>query len=129
MNVLDKIVLYLSAILCGHCQKELLKSQKITLRVNTNKYIETLTLSAIIRYNPLQDRSTEREAMRKQLVLIIPILAAMISMIAMVGQNAVNAQNMSTPETNMTTGTNATMGGNMTSGNISYLGPTNMTTP
>lgn len=40
--------------------------------------------------------------MRKQLVLIIPILAAMIGMIAIVGLNTVNAQNMSTPETNMT---------------------------
>jgi hypothetical protein len=68
--------------------------------------------------------------MRKQLVLIIPILAAMIGMIAIVGLNAVSAQNMSTPETNMTIG-NATSGnmtiGNATSGNMT--GPTNMTSP
>jgi hypothetical protein len=63
-------------------------------------------------------RRTEREAMRKQLVLIISILAAMIGMFAMAGLNSVNAQNMSTPETNMT-------GGNATSGNMT--GPTNMT--
>ena len=70
--------------------------------------------------------------MRKQLVLIIPILAAMIGMFAIVGLNSVNAQNMSTPETNMTGG-NATMGGNMTSGNATMggnmAGPTNMTSP
>jgi hypothetical protein len=70
--------------------------------------------------------------MRKQLVLIIPILAAMIGMFAIVGLNSVNAQNMSTPETNMTGG-NATMGGNMTGGNATMggnmTGPTNMTTP
>jgi len=68
--------------------------------------------------------------MRKQLVLIIPILAAMIGMIAIVGLDSVNAQNMSTPETNMTGG-NATSGnmtgGNATSGNMT--GSTNMTTP
>ena len=58
--------------------------------------------------------------MRKQLVLIIPILAALIGMFAIAGLNAVNAQNMSTPETNMTSG-------NATSGNSSYLGPTNLT--
>ena len=62
--------------------------------------------------------------MSKQLVLIIPILAAMIGMIAIVGLDSVNAQNMSTPETNMTSG-NATSG-NMTSGNMT--GSTNMTT-
>jgi hypothetical protein len=70
--------------------------------------------------------------MRKQLVLIIPLLAAMIGMFAIVGLNSVNAQNMSTPETNMTGG-NATMGGNMTSGNATMGGnmtaPTNMTSP
>jgi hypothetical protein len=77
----------------------------------------------------LLDRRTERKAMKKQLVLVIPLLAAMIGMFAIVGLSSVNAQNMSTPETNMTAGTNATMGGNMTSGNSSYLGPTNMTTP
>ena len=70
--------------------------------------------------------------MRKQLVLIIPLLAAMIGVFAIVGLNSVNAQNMSTPETNMTGG-NATMGGNMTSGNATMggnmTGPTNMTSP
>jgi hypothetical protein len=36
MKVLDKIIHFLSAILCGHC-RELLKSQKkITLRVYTD---------------------------------------------------------------------------------------------
>ena len=70
--------------------------------------------------------------MTKQLVLIIPILAAMIGMFAIVGLNSVNAQNMSTPETNYTGGSNATMDGNMTSGNTTsenMAGPTNMTTP
>jgi len=62
----------------------------------------------------LLDRKSKRKAMRKQLVLIIPILAAMIGMFAIVGLNSVNAQNMSTPETNMTSMSNATMGGNMT---------------
>jgi hypothetical protein len=65
--------------------------------------------------------------MRKQLVLVIPLLAAMIGMFAIVGVTSANAQNMSTPETNMTSG-NMTSG-NMTSGNSSYLGPTNMTSP
>jgi hypothetical protein len=68
--------------------------------------------------------------MRKQLVLIIPILAAMIGMLAVVGLNSAIAQNMSTPETNMTGG-NATMSGNMTGGNATMsgnmTGPTNMT--
>ena len=56
--------------------------------------------------------------MRKQLVLIIPILAAMIGMLAIVGLDSANARNVSTPETNMTGGTNmtnSTMAGNMTS--------------
>ena len=52
--------------------------------------------------------------MRKQLVLIIPILAAMLGMLAIVGLNSVNAQNMSTPETNMTSMSNSTMGDDMT---------------
>ena len=52
--------------------------------------------------------------MRTQLVLIIPILAAMIGMIAIVGLNSANAQNMSTPENNMTGMSNSTMGGYMT---------------
>ena len=69
--------------------------------------------------------------MRKQLVLIIPILAAMIGMIAIVGLNTVNA-NMTSSESNYTSGTNAT-GGNITSGTNAtggnMAGPTNMTTP
>ena len=52
--------------------------------------------------------------MKTQLVLIIPILAAMIGMLAIVGLNSVNAQNMSIPETNMTSMSNSTMGENMT---------------
>ena len=52
--------------------------------------------------------------MRKQLILIIPILGAMIGMVTIFGLNSVNAQNMSTPETNMTGMTNMTMDGNMT---------------
>ena len=66
--------------------------------------------------------------MRKQLVLIIPILAAMIGMFAIVGLNSVNAQNMSAPESNMTGG-NTTIG-NITGGNVGNMtSPTNMTTP
>jgi len=52
--------------------------------------------------------------MRKQLVLIIPLLGAMVGMFAMVGVSSVNAQNMSTPESNMTGMSYATMSGNMT---------------
>jgi hypothetical protein len=62
----------------------------------------------------LLDRRTEMKAMKKQLVLVIPLLVAMIGMFAIVGLSSVNAQNMSTPEINMTGGTNATMDGNMT---------------
>ena len=62
----------------------------------------------------LLDRRTERKAMKKQLVLVIPLLAAMIGMFAIVGLNTVNAQNMSTPETNMTSMSNSTMGEDMT---------------
>ena len=76
----------------------------------------------------LLDRSTERKAMKKQLVLIIPILAAMIGMFAIVGLSSVNAQNMSTPDVNMNGG-NTTIG-NMTGGNAGNMTtPTNMTTP
>ena len=65
--------------------------------------------------------------MRKQLVLIIPILAVMLSMLA-IGLNSANAQNMSTPETNMTGGSNATIGGNMTSaGNMTNESTSMMT--
>ena len=53
--------------------------------------------------------------MRREIVIIIPLLAAMVSLLAFVGLNSVNAQNMNTPDTNMAAGsnmTNATMGGN-----------------
>ena len=70
-----------------------------------------------------------RKAMRTKLVLVISLLAAMMGMFAIVGATYANAQNMSTPETNMSNMSNATMSGNMTSGNSSYLGPTNMTSP
>jgi hypothetical protein len=66
--------------------------------------------------------------MRKQLVLIIPILAAMIGMIAIVGLNTVDA-NMTSSKGNYTSETNATSG-NMTSGNAtsgSMAAPTNLT--
>jgi hypothetical protein len=60
--------------------------------------------------------------MRAQIVLIVPLIAAMIGMVAIVGLNSVSAQNMSIPETNMTAGSsmaNLTMGGNMTgAGNV-----------
>jgi hypothetical protein len=60
--------------------------------------------------------------MRTQLVLIIPLLAAMVSVLAVVGLNSVNAQNMSIPESNMTSGTNVTMGRNMTgTGNMTRI--------
>jgi hypothetical protein len=67
--------------------------------------------------------------MRKQLVLVIPLLAAMIGMFAIVGVSSANAQNMSTPESNTTSMSNVTMSGNTTSGNSSYLSATNMTSP
>ena len=66
--------------------------------------------------------------MRTQLVLIIPILAAMIGMIAIVGLNTVDA-NMTSSKGNYTSGTNVTSG-NMTSGNTTngnMASPTNMT--
>jgi hypothetical protein len=68
--------------------------------------------------------------MTKQVVLIIPILAAMIGMFAIVGLNTVSA-NMTSSESNYTSGTNATSG-NMTSGNATsgnMADPLNMTTP
>ena len=52
--------------------------------------------------------------MKKQLVLVIPLLAAMIGIIAIVGLNCKRTE-QSTPETNMTSG-NATSG-NATIGN------------
>ena len=67
--------------------------------------------------------------MRKQLVLIIPILAAMIGMFAIVGMNTADA-NMTSSKGNYTSGTNATSG-NMTSGNATsgIADPLNITTP
>jgi hypothetical protein len=66
--------------------------------------------------------------MRTQLVLIIPLLAAMVSVLAVVGLNSVNAQSMSIPESNMTSGTNATIGGNMTgAGNMTNESTSMMT--
>jgi hypothetical protein len=66
--------------------------------------------------------------MRTQLVLLIPLLAAMLGMIVIVGLNTVNA-NMTSSEKNYTSGTNATSenmtSGNATSGNLA--GPTNLT--
>ena len=67
--------------------------------------------------------------MRKQLVLIVPILAAMIGMIAILGLNTVDA-NMTSSDGNYTSGTNSTSG-NMTSGNATsgIADPLNITTP
>ena len=76
-----------------------------------------------------RSEEAEKKAMRKKLVLIIPILAAMIGMIAIVGMNTVDA-NMTSSEGNYTSGTNATSG-NMTSGNATsgIADPLNITTP
>ena len=66
--------------------------------------------------------------MRAQLILILPLLAAMLGMLAIVGLNTVTA-NMTSSESNYNSGTNATSGnmasGNATSGNMA--GPTNLT--
>jgi hypothetical protein len=63
--------------------------------------------------------------MRRQIVFILPVLAAVVSLFAAIGISSANAQTMMGNETgtNMTSATNmsnATMGGNMT-------GPENMT--
>jgi Flp pilus assembly protein CpaB len=66
--------------------------------------------------------------MRAQLILILPLLAAMLGMLAIVGLNTVDA-NMTSSKGNYTSGTNATSG-NMTSGNATsgnMAGPTNLT--
>ncbi len=57
--------------------------------------------------------------MRRQVVLILPVLAAVVSLFAAIGVSSANAQTMMGNETgtNMTSTTNmsnATMGGNMT---------------
>ena len=66
--------------------------------------------------------------MRTQLVLIVPLLAAMLGMLAIVGLNTVDA-NMTSAKGNYTSGTNATSGNmtseNATSGNMA--GITNLT--
>jgi hypothetical protein len=68
------------------------------------------------------------KTMRTQLVLIIPLLAAMASVFAVVGLNSVLAQSISIPESNMTSGTNATMCGNMTgAGNMTNASSPMMT--
>jgi hypothetical protein len=66
--------------------------------------------------------------MRKQLILIIPFLAAMLGMLAIVGLNTVDA-NMTSSKGNYSSETNATSG-NMTSGNATsgnMAGITNLT--
>jgi hypothetical protein len=66
--------------------------------------------------------------MRTQLVLIIPLLAAMLGILGIVGFNTVDA-NMTSSKGNYTSGTNATSG-NMTSGNATsgnMAGITNLT--
>ena len=66
--------------------------------------------------------------MRTQLVLIVPLLAAMLGMLAIIGLNTVDA-NMTSSKGNYTSGTNASSGnvtsGNATSGNMA--GITNLT--
>ena len=48
MKVMDKITLFLSAILCGHC-RELLKSQKkIKLRVYTDNDVHRFSTSFLL---------------------------------------------------------------------------------
>ena len=68
--------------------------------------------------------------MRTQLVLVIPLIAAMIGMLAIVGLNTVDA-NMTSSESKYASETNATSG-NMTGGNATsdnMAGPTNLTSP
>ena len=54
--------------------------------------------------------------MRRQLVFILPVLVAVVSLFVAIGVSSANAQSMMGNETgsNMTSGTNANMGGNMT---------------
>jgi hypothetical protein len=54
--------------------------------------------------------------MRRQVVFILPVLAAVISLFAAIGISSANAQTMMGNETgtNVTNMSNATMGGNMT---------------
>ena len=58
--------------------------------------------------------------MRRQVVFILPVLVAVVSLFAAIGVSSANAQSMMGNETgsNMTSMSNATMGGNMTSGNM-----------
>jgi len=54
--------------------------------------------------------------MRRQVVFILLVLAAVVSLFAAIGVSSANAQSMMGNETgsNMTSMSNATMGGNMT---------------
>ena len=54
--------------------------------------------------------------MRRQVVFILPVLVAVVSLFAAIGVSSANAQSMMGNETgsNMTSMTNATMGGTMT---------------
>ena len=54
--------------------------------------------------------------MRRQVVFILPVLAAVVSLFAAIDVSLANAQSMMGNETgsNMTSISNATMGGNMT---------------
>jgi hypothetical protein len=71
--------------------------------------------------------------MRRELLLVLPILAAVLSVLPLGSLNSVAAQNMTGNESMMTTNmTNATMGGNVTGGNVTggnWTSPTNMTAP
>ena len=53
--------------------------------------------------------------MRRQVVFILPVLVAVVSLFAAIGISSANAQSMMGNETgsNMTSISNATMGGNM----------------
>jgi hypothetical protein len=54
--------------------------------------------------------------MRRQVVLILPVLVAVVSLFVAIGVSSANAQSMMGNETgsNMTSMSNATTGGNMT---------------
>jgi hypothetical protein len=54
--------------------------------------------------------------MRRQVVLILPVLVAVVSLFAAIGVSSANAQSMMGNETgsNMTSMSNVTTGGNMT---------------
>ena len=54
--------------------------------------------------------------MRRQVVIVLPVLVAVVSLFGAIGISSANAQTMMGNETgtNMTNMSNATMGGNMT---------------